>query len=134
MPFMPENVVMRMFRILLAALSLPVAATAHAEPGARTHYFELVNRAHDSVVSLSIAPAGTGAFREQALAEPLQGGGDSITVGALGTGCRYDLRFVFRDGRTLVYEGADACRARVVRIRALPRGGTGSRFVAALGR
>lgn len=122
-------------QVFLAAPLLAAAAATHAGGDSRTHYVELVNRAHASVVSLAAAPAGTGAFQEQVMDGPLHGGGDSATIGLRGTGCRYDLRFVFRDGRTLVYRGADACRARVVRIRPLPAGdASGRHFTVSLER
>lgn len=127
---------MYLFRDVFVAVPLLFAAiAAHAEDDSRVHYFELVNRAHASVVSFAAAPAGAGAFREQVLEGPLRGGGDSATIGLRGTGCRYDLRFVFRDGRTLVYRGTDVCRSRVVRIRSLPAGDKGGpHFTASLER
>ncbi|MBN6149363.1 hypothetical protein JR065_03355 [Xanthomonas sp. AmX2] len=127
---------MRLFRTVVLASSLfVVAAAAQAQDEGRLHYLQLVNRAHDSVTSLAVAHAGSGAFRAIA-ADPLRGGGDSATVGIAGAGCRYDLRFGFSDGRTLVYKDLDVCRNVLVRIRPLPRkaAGTPMQFVASMGR
>lgn len=135
-PFLPEIVAMRLFRTVCLAGSLfAAAATAHAQGDGRLHYLHLVNRAHDSVTSLAVADAGSGAFRD-IVADPLRGGGDSATVGVAGAGCRYDLRFGFSDGRTLVYNDLDVCRNVLVRIRPLPRRQAGApmRFVASMGR
>ncbi|WP_369976450.1 hypothetical protein [Xanthomonas bundabergensis] len=104
----------------LASVLLAAAATAHAQDQIRTHYVMLVNRAHDSVTALTVADTGSGSFREVPL-DPLRGGGDSATVGVHGEGCRYDLRFAFDDGRSLVYQDLDVCRYGLVRIRPLPR-------------
>ena len=104
----------------LAIALLAAAATAHAQDASRTHYVMLVNRAHDSVTALAVADPGSTTFRAIA-SDPLRGGGDSATIGIAGAGCRYDLRFAFGDGRTLVYRDLDVCRNVLVRIRALPR-------------
>lgn len=106
----------------LAGVLLAAAAAAHAQDASRKHYVMLVNRAHDSVTALSVADAGSGAFREVPL-DPLRGGGDSATIGVDGAHCRYDLRFAFDDGRTLVYQNLDVCRYTLVRIQPLPRKG-----------
>jgi len=106
----------------LAIALLTAAATAHAQDASRTHYVMLVNRAHDSVTALAVADPGSSTFRDVAL-DPLRGGGDSATVGVHGAGCRYDLRFAFDDGRTLVYKDLDVCHYGLVRIRPLPRKG-----------
>lgn len=81
---------------------------------------KLVNRAHDSIVSLHIAAVGTADFREVYLGEPLRGGGDSATVEIPAAHCRYDFRFAFRNGRRLVYEDVDVCRITGLRIAPLP--------------
>ncbi|MBN6111234.1 hypothetical protein [Xanthomonas bonasiae] len=109
----------------LAIALLTAAATAHAQDASRTHYVMLVNRAHDSVTALAVADPGSSTFRDVAL-DPLRGGGDSATVGVHGAGCRYDLRFAFDDGRTLVYQDLDVCRYSLVRIMPLPREGVGA--------
>lgn len=112
---------MRPFRtVCLAASLLAVATVAHAQGQARLHYLHLVNRAHDSVVSLAVAEAGSATFRGVPV-DPLRGGGDAATVGIAGAGCDYDLRFAFQDGRTLVYRDVDICRYGPLRIQPLPR-------------
>jgi len=120
-PFLPEIPAMPPLPTACLAIALlAAAATAHGQDASRTHYVMLVNRAHDSVTALAVADPGSTTFRAIA-ADPLRGGGDSATIGIAGAGCRYDLRFEFGDGRTLVYRNLDVCRNVLVRIRALPR-------------
>lgn len=109
-------------RLPCAAVLATLLSTAALPAGARTHtrYLELINRAHDSVTSLAIAPAGSDAYREMPLGAPLHGGGDSTTVELAVESCLHDLRFVFRNGRTLIYESVDICRHPRVHIRRLP--------------
>ncbi|WIH05891.1 hypothetical protein KHF85_05355 [Xanthomonas translucens pv. graminis] len=122
-PFLPEIPDMSPLPTACLAIALLAAtATAHAQDASRTHYVMLVNRAHDSVTKLSVADPGSGAFRDVAV-DRLRGGGDSATVGIHGAGCRYDMRFAFDDGRTLVYQDLDVCHYGLVRIRPLPRKG-----------
>ena len=107
---------MRPMRTAIFA-TLLAAAAAHANAGpAPTRYFDLVNTSHDSVTSLAVAPAGSGAFREVALDAPLRGGLTSTTVDLADGGCLRDLRVAFRDGRTLVYPEIDVCRNRQLRL------------------
>lgn len=106
--------------LLLAAVGTHAGAT-HAGDHERTHYLELINRAHDSVTSLAVTAAGGDAFREIDLGAPLRGGGGSSTIEVPGEGCRYDFRFDFRDGRSLVYRNVDVCRSRALRIRPMSR-------------
>jgi len=107
---------MRPMRATILASLLAVAA-AHANAGpAPTRYFDLVNTSHDSVTSLAVAPAGSGAFREVALDAPLRGGLTSTTVDLAEGGCLRDLRVAFRNGRTLVYPDIDVCRNRQLRL------------------
>ncbi|MBP3983726.1 hypothetical protein J5837_04735 [Pseudoxanthomonas helianthi] len=110
---------MRPTRFALPAAFL-LATAVHAHAG-DTRYVDLVNRAHDSVTSLSVAPAGSDAFEDVPL-EPLKGGGDSATVSVDAEGCRYDFRFHFSNGRTMVYENVDVCRYGKMYIRPLPTG------------
>jgi hypothetical protein len=100
--------------------TLLFATAAHAG-GKDTRYLDLINRAHDSVTSLEVAPAGTDAFQEKPLGVPLRGGGDSTTIEIAGESCLYDLRFKFRNGRTLVYKDVDICSGGKLAIRPLPR-------------
>jgi hypothetical protein len=100
-----------------AVLAVLLVAASHVHAGrASTHYFDLVNAAHDSVTSLAVAPAGSDAFREVAFDAPLRGGRTSTTVDLADGGCLRDLRVAFRDGRTLLYPGIDVCRNRQLRL------------------
>jgi len=110
---------MRLSVLLLSPLLLTSVARAEAAP---TRYLQLVNHAQASIVTVQVAAHGTAAFREMALETPLRGGGESQRVALRRVGCRYDLRFVFADGRTLRYEDVDLCRHGEVAVRALPRG------------
>lgn len=105
-----------------AFVSLLFVTAAHADENTQTRYLELINRAHDSVTSLAITTAGTDSFRDKPLEAPLRGGGDSATIEFDGDGgrCLYDVRFGFRNGRTLIYEGVDVCRGSRLRIGPLP--------------
>ncbi|WP_407351200.1 hypothetical protein [Luteimonas sp. R10] len=99
-------------------VALLVAATpADAERRPKRH-FDIVNAAHDSVISLSVAPAGSDAYREVALGAPLRGGLGSTTVALPSGGCLRDFRLVFRDGRTLIYPAIDICRRGRLRLTA----------------
>lgn len=112
---------MRPMRAAVLALLL-VAITAHANAEhVPTRYFDLVNAAHDSVTSLAVAPAGSGAFRDIDIGAPLRGGLTSTTVQIPDEGCLRDFRVVFRDGRALIYRDIDVCRYRQLRL--TPRDG-----------
>lgn len=103
--------------LFVAVASLAGTAQAHAPPPAR--YLKLVNRAHDSIVALAVAAAGSDAFRELPIGAPLGGGGRSTTVAVAGEDCRYDVRLLFRDGRTQIYRDVDLCRYNALRVRPL---------------
>lgn len=118
-PVRPEIHAMRSIHFAMSAAFL-LAAPAYAHAG-DTRYVDLVNRAYDSVTSLSVAPVGSDAFEEIPL-EPLKGGGDSATVSVDAEDCRYDFRFRFSNGRTMVYENVDVCRYGKMYIRPLPTG------------
>jgi hypothetical protein len=106
---------MRTIAILfLAALPLAGSAIAHGKLPIR--YLELVNRAHDSIVSLSVAAAGRDEFRELPMGAPLGGGGGAATFPVAGVDCLYDVRASFSDGRAQVYRNLDLCRHRGLRI------------------
>lgn len=111
---------MRLIRPAILATVL-FATAAHAGAGKETRYLDLVNRAHDSVTSLAVAPAGSDAFQEKPLGAPLRGGGDSTTIEFAGETCLYDIRFKFLNGRTLVYKDVDICSGGKLAIRSLPR-------------
>jgi hypothetical protein len=118
-----ESIDMRTIAIFLIAV-LPLAGSAFAHAKLPMRYLELVNRAHDSIVSLSVAKAGSDEFRELPFDAPLGGGGGATTLAVAGEDCRYDIRVSFSDGRTQVYRGLDLCRHRGLRIPP-PRMGTG---------
>jgi len=110
-------------RPILPALiaTLLFANAAHAGPGKDIRYLDLINRAYDSVTSLEVAPAGSDAFQQKPLGVPLRGGGDSTTIEIAGEGCLYDLRFKFRNGKTLIYKDVDICSGGKLAIRPVPR-------------
>ncbi|MBB5874742.1 hypothetical protein [Xanthomonas sp. 3498] len=108
---------------LTLALSVATAPAAAAEP---VRYLELSNRAYDALTSLAVAAPGSEQFREVALHAPLRGGGDAATFPLAGHACRYDLRFTFRNGRSMLYRDVDICAHRV-RIRPLPHSQSGGR-------
>jgi hypothetical protein len=122
-PSQPETQAMRTIHAAVLAIAFGAIALP-ADAYASEHYLELINRAPDSVTSLAIASAGSDAFREMPLHQPLRGGGDSTTVAVSGDGCAFDLRFVFLDGRTLIYRSVDICRYPKVRIQRSPSGDT----------
>lgn len=111
---------MRLTRPAVLATFL-FATAAHAGGGNNIRYLDLINRAHDSVTSLEVAPAGSDAFQKKPLGAPLRGGGDSTTIEIAGENCLYDVRFKFRNGRTLVYKDVDVCGGGKLAIRPLPR-------------
>lgn len=116
---------MSLIRILALTLSLS-AATAQAAAAEPIRYLELSNRAHDSLTALAVAAPGSGEFHEVAVDVPLRGGGDAATFPLPGDACRYDLRFTFRNGRSMLYPDVDVCAHRVS-IRPLPRPQSGER-------
>lgn len=108
---------------VLAAIS--VASIDAAAADAPLHYLTLVNRAHDSVTALSIAPTGSDAFRPLPLHAPLRGGGGSTTLEIAGEQCRHDVRVSFRDDRVQLYRAVDVCRQRGLRLRPPSRDAAG---------
>jgi len=119
---------MRLIRTATIAALLFAAAAAQAGAGEQTRYLDLVNRAHDSVTSLAIAPAGTDAWQDKPLGKPLQGGGDAATVEVAGQACLYDVRLLFRNGRALIYKDVDMCSGGKLSIRPLPAKETQVRY------
>jgi hypothetical protein len=106
-----------MRQILVTAFaSLLFATAARANEDTQTRYVALINRAHDSVTSLAIAPAGSDSFSDKPLGVPMRGGGDSATIEIESDTCLYDFRFGFLNGQTLIYEGVDICRVGSLRI------------------
>ncbi|MGH8079142.1 MAG: hypothetical protein ACREP7_01115 [Lysobacter sp.] len=88
-----------------------------------TRYFELINRAHDRLTSVSIAVAGSDAYQDKPLGAALDGGGGSTTLQIAAHSCRYDFRFQFANARAVVYTDIDVCRYRSLRIAPLARTG-----------
>lgn len=121
-------------RTLTAAvlLLLSLASALPAGAASPTRYLTVVNRSHDSVTALSIAPTGSSALPLQ-LSKALRGGGGSTTVEIAAQACRQDVRVLYRDGRTQMYRDVDVCRQRALRLQPLPRDGAddGSRFAQA---
>lgn len=103
-------------RPIAAFVALLLAAAGQAGAAEPTRYLELINRADDSMTSLAIAPAGSDAFTDKAIDAALPGGGNAMTIELTGEPCTYDLRFGFRNGRTMVYRDVDVCNARSLRI------------------
>jgi hypothetical protein len=107
--------------VLIASLCLiPLLVTTPAQAG-DARYLGLLNRAHDSVVALEVAPAGTDAYVARPI-DRLDGGGGSATVRLGEAGCRFDVRLQFRNGRRAVYHGVDVCTGDTLAIAPLPRG------------
>jgi hypothetical protein len=118
-PIQPETNAMFLIRFALAGLMSTIAIQASANE--RTHYVDLINRAHDSVTVFATALPGSDVYRETLFGDPLRGGGESATVQFAGQNCNYDLRFTFGNGRKMVYRNVDICRYPVVRISPMPR-------------
>lgn len=102
---------------LIAALLLSAAAAAVQAGDAR--YLSVLNRAHDSVVALAVAPAGGATFEPRPI-DALAGGGDATTVRLADAGCRFDVRLQFRNGRTAIYRDVDVCTGDTLVIAPLP--------------
>lgn len=115
-------------------VTLFFAIAVHAGASTHARYLELINRADDSVTSFAMAPVGSDAFREMPLGESLRGGGDSTTLEVAADSCLQDLRFGFRNGRRLVYQGVDICRYPRVHIRRLPHPAESGALLAGKGR
>lgn len=76
-------------------------------------YLTLLNRAHDSVTQVEVADAGSEAFAARPI-DTIVGGGGRTTVRLGDSGCRFDVRLRFRDGREVVYRQVDVCRGDVL--------------------
>lgn len=101
--------------VVIAALLVAIATPAHAG----TRYLTLLNRAHDSVTALEVAAAGSEAFAPRPM-DAIDGGGGSTTVRLGDSGCRFDLRLQFRNGRQAVYRDVDVCKGDTLVIVPLP--------------
>lgn len=90
-----------------------ILAATPAVAGAQTYYVDVHNTAPSSLVSLAVAPAGSGSFRSLVIADrPVRGGGDSAMVAfdKNDGGCLRDLRFTFADGRVLLHKDFNVCK------------------------
>lgn len=103
---------------LLAASMTAFTAVA----GERTHYLDLINRAHDRIVSVAATPAGGTAWNELLRDAAVPGGGGAVTVQVASEQCIHDVRVAFANGRSALYPAIDLCRHRGVRIQPLPAG------------
>lgn len=101
--------------VLLALLTATSAAHAADQP----RYLTVLNRAQDSILRLEVAAAGSGAFEARPI-DRIDGGGGSTTVRLGDTGCRFDLRLAFRNGRDAIYREVDVCRGDVLVVQPLP--------------
>lgn len=101
--------------VLLVLLSAASAAHATEQP----RYLTVLNRAHDSILRLEVAEAGSGAFEARPI-DRIDAGGGSTTVRLGDTGCRFDLRLAFRNGRDAIYREVDVCRGDVLVVQPLP--------------
>lgn len=106
-------------RLAFLATVLATVAALPAHAADTTRYLDLRNRAHDSVVAVAIAPAGSDTYQPRPITA-LTGGGDATTLALAGDTCRYDLRLTFKDGRTARYTDVDVCRGRTLVIAPLP--------------
>lgn len=100
-----------MFQLPLAVLSSLLLATA--AQAATPRYLTLLNRAHDSITSLEVAPAGSNAFEQRPI-DRVDGGGGSTTVRVGNADCRFDLRLQFRNGRKAIYHDVNACQGETL--------------------
>jgi hypothetical protein len=78
--------------------------------------FTVVNATFDSVTSLAMAPADSGAFEEVRLGGSLPGGLASTTVHLPAGTCLRDMRVTFRNGSTKVFPAIDVCRTHALRL------------------
>ncbi|MCC7633840.1 hypothetical protein [Stenotrophomonas rhizophila] len=115
--------------IQTTAVAVLLATTTAAPAAEGLRYLALLNRAHDSVTALAVAPAGSGRFRDMSI-DALPGGGGATTVGVADAGCRYDLQVGFRNGRSVVYANVDVCRGGTLVISAMPKDGRYARTAA----
>lgn len=112
--------------IVLAALlagapcSLLAVSSAHAtpvDPARRpARHFDMVNATFDSVTAVAIAPAGSDAFHDIPLGQPLQGGLDTMTFDVPAGTCLRDLRVTFEGGRSMLLHRIDVCHSHGLRL------------------
>lgn len=110
---------------LACALAFAVffVVSPHVGAGERMRYLEIINRAHDRVTSVWLAPAGSHAYRELLLGEQVRGGGAAATVQIVSDHCLHDVLVEFNGGRRALYPEVDICRHHGLRLRPLPATG-----------
>lgn len=109
-----------MHRLSVITLLAAAASANIAHAGERTHYLDLINRAHDRVVSFAVAPTGGTAWNELLHDEAVPGGGGATTVQLASDTCVHDVKVAFANGRSALYPALDLCRHRGLRIQPLP--------------
>lgn len=109
-----------MHRLSVIVLLATIASSATAHAGERTHYVDLINRAHDRVVSVEATPAGGSAWNELLRGDTVAGGGGAATVQLASEACMHDVRVQFANGRRALYPAIDLCKHRGLRIQPLP--------------
>ena len=124
----PTRTLTLLGRLAVVACLLP-CTTVHATERKPARHFNVVNTTFDSVTGLAIAPAGSGAFHDIALDQPLQGGLNAMTFDVPAGGCLRELRVTYRDDRTVFYPRIDVCRYQGLRLG--PRDGRQGPSVAA---
>ena len=113
---------MRLRQFALAtACTFALVNVATARDASPSRYIDLVNRANDSVSTLSVAAVGSNDLVPVALGGRVRGGGGSTTFAIAGEGCRFDFHFGFRNGRSLVQRDVDVCRNSTLRLQRNPR-------------
>ncbi|TQM17073.1 hypothetical protein FB548_0441 [Pseudoxanthomonas sp. 3HH-4] len=117
-----------MCRLSVIALFSAALSVANAHAVERTHYLDLINRAHDRVVSVATTPAGGTAWNELLLGDAVAGGGGAVTVQVASDACVHDIRVEFANGRRALYPAVDVCRHRGLRIQPLPARGANGRM------
>ncbi|MBA3928085.1 MAG: hypothetical protein C0521_00710 [Xanthomonas sp.] len=105
--------------VIALLIAIPLAP---AQAGERTHYLDLINRAHDRIVSVAATPAGGTVWNEVLRDAAVPGGGGAVTVQVAGGQCVHDVRVEFANGRSALYPAIDLCRHRGLRIQPLPAG------------
>jgi len=105
--------------VLLATPSV-AALAADRQPLAASAQFTVVNAAFDSVTAIEVADAGSGAWRDVSLGEPLHGGLTAATVRLPEGACLRSFRVTFRNGRSSRFDGIDVCRTHGLRLSAGP--------------
>lgn len=108
-----------MHRLSVITLLVASMTAFTAVAGERTHYLDLINRAHDRIVSVAATPPGGSEWNELLHGESVPGGGGATTVQLASDACVHDVRVAFANGRSALYPALDLCRHRGLRIQPL---------------